>query len=55
MTTFYIKISDTKKELITYCGYLIDNCFVFTFNDGDLIYIPKERLELYKFNGKLTN
>ena len=54
MTTFNLKISETKTELITYCGYLMDDCFVFTFEDGALFYIPKERLELYKSNGKLT-
>jgi hypothetical protein len=55
MKTFNLKLSETKTEVITYCGYSIDNCFVFTFNDGVLFYVPKERLELYKLNGKLTN
>lgn len=54
MQTFSLRLSETKSEIITYCGYLIDDCFVFTFEDGALFYVPKERLDLYKSNGKLT-
>lgn len=54
MEKYILRISEFKSELITYCGYLIDNCFVFTFEYGALFYIPKERLQLYKSNGKLT-
>jgi hypothetical protein len=54
MEKYTLRISELKSEVITYCGYLIDNCFIFTFEDGALFYVPKERLELYKLNGKLT-
>jgi hypothetical protein len=54
METFTLKISETKSEIITYCGYSIDDCYLFTFDNGDLFYLPKNRLELYKLNGKLT-
>lgn len=54
MQTFTLKLSETKSQTITYCGYSIDNCLVFSFDDGVLIYLPKERLELYKLNGKIT-
>jgi hypothetical protein len=55
MKKFILKISELKSEIITYCGYTIDSCYVFTFEDNNLIYIPIEKLELYKLNGKLKN
>jgi hypothetical protein len=53
MEKFMLKISEVKSEVITYCGYIIDGCYVFCFDDNALCYIPTERLELYKLNGKL--
>jgi hypothetical protein len=53
MGTFSLRISETKRETITYAGYSIDECYVFTFEDGLLYYVPKNRLELYKQTGKL--
>lgn len=55
MTQFKLRISELKSEVITYCGYSIDDCYVFTFEDNALCYIQKDRLELYKLNGKLKN
>ena len=55
MEKYILKISELKSEVITYCGYVIDNCYVFAFEDNALFYIPTERLELYKLNGKLKN
>ena len=55
MEKFILRISELKSEVITYCGYIIDDCYVFAFEDNALFYIPTERLELYKLNGKLKN
>lgn len=55
MTKYILKISELKSEVITYCGYIIDNCYVFAFEDNSLFYIPTERLKLYELNGKLKN
>ncbi len=54
MKAFSLRISETKKETITYAGYSIDGCYVFAFDNGCLYYVPENRLEFYKKNGKLT-
>lgn len=53
MDKFILRISKTKSEIISYCGYCIDDCYVFSFEDNCLFYVQKNRLELYKLNGKL--
>jgi hypothetical protein len=53
MDKFILRISETKSEVITYCGYSIEDCYVFSFEDNALFYVQKDRLELYKLNGKL--
>jgi hypothetical protein len=55
MKKYILRISELKSEVITYCGYIIDDCYVFAFEDNALCYISKDRLELYKLNGKLKN
>jgi len=52
-TTYNLKISETKFEKIVYAGYLLDNCYVFCFEDGGLYYLPSDRINLYLSNGKL--
>jgi hypothetical protein len=53
MDKFILRISETKSEIITYCGYSIGDCYVFSFGDYAIFYLQKDKLEFYKLNGKL--
>jgi len=53
MDQYILTISNIKNEIITYSGYSIDNYFLFTFTNGSIFYIEKNKFDLYKSTGKI--
>lgn len=54
MDYFIFKYAPNKAEKIQYIGFNIDDEYIFSFEDNTIVYISKNRFDLYINNGRLT-